>query len=371
MKKFSILLIPLLLPGCVPPGELQRPELPSLSYTRGLHQQRFEQPSMQHGEGQHGAGSAIYRTMQANPELMAQGASGGQMGFGQAAYGQQGQYPQVQPAYNSGDQAQYRFVKDSPPEEQYRAQMGNVESFNGAARHENGSTYVSNMESPPVEFPPAGGDSYVQVTRNSNPNVRPYQGPLHIGEPGASASLWRAQGLGSRLFRDHRAFQPMDLITIVVSEKAQGTKEADTATTKESSFLAGISELFNFADSLEVANPGLDTATLLDANITQDFTGEGQTTRSGSLTTTIAAMVVEVLPNGVMRVEGEKVISVNNEEQVIVISGLVRPRDVNSKNEVMSSKIAHLRIDYFGKGMIGDVQFMGWFGRLVNKLWPF
>jgi flagellar L-ring protein precursor FlgH len=163
----------------------------------------------------------------------------------------------------------------------------------------------------------------------------------------------------------------MDLITVVVSETAQGSKEADTETKREASFLAGITELFNFTDSLQLKNPGLDTATMLDADFQSEFTGEGETTRKGSLQAKIAAMVVEVLPNGTMRIEGEKIIAVNNEEQVLVISGLVRPRDVNSMNEVMSTKIAHLRVDYYGKGLIGDVQSVGWFGRLVNKIWPF
>ena len=82
-------------------------------------------------------------------------------------------------------------------------------------------------------------------------------------------------------------------------------------------------------------------------------------------------MVAEVLPSGILRVEGEKIISVNNEEQVMVLSGLVRPRDISSDNEVLSSKIAQMRVDYYGKGTVGEAQYGGWLGRILRILWPF
>ena len=82
-------------------------------------------------------------------------------------------------------------------------------------------------------------------------------------------------------------------------------------------------------------------------------------------------MVAEVLPSGILRIEGQKIISVNSEEQVMVISGLVRPRDINSANEVDSSKIANMRIDYYGKGIVGEAQVGGWLGRLMRLIWPF
>ncbi|MCI5064373.1 flagellar basal body L-ring protein FlgH [bacterium] len=353
------------LPGCIPPQEIARPELPSLAYTRSLHQDRFDESDA----------ARIGHVPEHRPR-----------GEGLSPHS-----PEVQAAYNPSARASYRFVKDLPfegaPEgggagmvESYPAtetpssaptsrSLGNGSQLDGSQM--NGRGMVSNMEKPPLAFTPEVAGSSYEVTRNANPNVRPYQGPLSVGEPGTSASIWRAHGRGSRLFRDHRAFQPMDLITIVVSENAEGSKEADTETSKESSFLAGITELFNFTDSFEAANPGLETSTALDADFQSEFTGEGETVRRGSLQARIAAVVVEVLPNGVMRIEGEKIISVNNEEQLLIISGLVRPRDVSSMNEVMSSKIAYLRVDYFGKGMVGDAQKSGWLGRMVNTLWPF
>jgi len=323
-----LIMASLMLWGCIAPGELIRPELPSLSYSRNIH-----------SGNQDGSSSSTTQTA-----VVAESAQ------------------RVSSRAEAAIQGAKRSLRIADVNDA-RASVHFVNTQNGAVPGE--SEMVSNMDASMQAAP-----SYT-VTHSRNSNVRPYQGPLHVGEPGASSSLWRMHGPGSQLFRDHRAFQPMDLITVVVSETAQGSKEADTETKRESSFLAGITELFNFTDSVVAANPGLDTATMIDADFQSEFTGEGETTRKGSLQARIAAMVVEVLPNGLMRIEGEKIIAVNNEEQVLVISGLVRPRDVNSSNEVMSTKIAHLRVDYYGQGLIGDVQYVGWFGRLINKIWPF
>jgi flagellar L-ring protein FlgH len=207
--------------------------------------------------------------------------------------------------------------------------------------------------------------------RSSMPFARPYAGPLAMGDPGVTSSLWREGGQFASLTNDHRARQAYDLITIIVSESSEGAKEADTDAERSSSILAGITNLFNFENDAISKNPGLNTSSLVNAQFNSTFEGEGETTRKGSLSARISAMVVEVLPSGVMRIEGEKIIAVNSEEQIMVISGLVRPRDVNSNNEVVSAKIANLRVDYYGKGVIGDVQYMGWLGRLLNQIWPF
>ena len=334
-KTISVSVVAVALSGCLAPGELMRPELPSLSYSKNIHSQDPEgAPQSQVAISRSHHGESSYR-----------GHSTTTSGV---AVSEHVPSPQLRTLNARDARASLHFVNDRGAESQSQSEV--ITNMDEATRTESADYTVS---------------------RPYSRNVRPYQGPLHVGEPGASSSLWRMQGPGSQLFRDHRAFQPMDLITVVVSETAQGSKAADTETKKESSLLAGITELFNFTDSLQLKNPGLDTATMLDADFQTEFTGEGETTRKGSLQAKIAAMVVEVLPNGTMRIEGEKIIAVNNEEQVLVISGLVRPRDVNSMNEVMSTKIAHLRVDYYGKGLIGDVQSMGWFGRLVNKIWPF
>ena len=212
-----------------------------------------------------------------------------------------------------------------------------------------------------------------ELMRTSAP-IRDYNGPLSLGDPGLSSSLWQESRRGGELFRDERAFQPMDLITILVTENAEGQKTADTEIKGKSNTTATVSDWLGILTALKDANKHLSDENneyLVKAATTNDYKGEGDTTRKDSLKATISAMVVEVLPGNVLRIEGEKIISLNQEEQTIVISGLVRPRDVNSNNEVLSSKLANLRIDYYGRGTVGEAQYGGWFSRAMRVLWPF
>ena len=110
---------------------------------------------------------------------------------------------------------------------------------------------------------------------------------------------------------------------------------------------------------------------MFSTNSSLEYKGSGDTTRKNTLTAKISAMVMEVLPTGLLRVEGEKIVSVNAEEQIIKISGIVRPKDVNSYNEIDSSKLGNMRVDYYGQGVLQDVQEPGWGTRFLTKLWPF
>lgn len=214
------------------------------------------------------------------------------------------------------------------------------------------------------------------MKRSSMPNTRDYVGPLTLGNPGVTASLWQESRSNSDLFHDSRAWQPMDLITIVVSEQAEGANNANTEIKSKSTVEAAIENLLgaeqNIVNEGKKITSGVPIpASLINASTQNDFKGEGKTNRKGSLKGKISAMVAEVLPSGVLRVEGQKIVSVNSEQQIMVISGLVRPRDVTSENEVDSAKIAQLRVDYYGEGTVGEAQVGGWLGRILRKVWPF
>ncbi len=255
------------------------------------------------------------------------------------------------PAMNTGtmeSRGRLQFVKDLPPEE--RPQVMAYEE----QRH-----------------PQMYKDPNVDIVRSNRPAGDAYNGPLSYGDPGVSSSLWRASMRGNDLFQDDRAWQPYDLVTILVTEDSEGSKEADTEVKTSSSFTAAINNFLGFEADAVKSNPDLKLGSLINASTESDFKGEGDTTRKGSLKGIISAMVVEVLPGGILRIEGEKIISVNQEEQIMVISGLARPRDINSNNEVDSSKVAQLRIDYYGKGTVGSAQTGGWFGNILRVIWPF
>ena len=225
----------------------------------------------------------------------------------------------------------------------------------------------------PVQFQAQSGDlgPGVRVARHYNQTQPPYSGPLDVGDPGVTASLWRESQAGNEPFRDFRAWQVMDLLTIVVSENSLGIHDADTEVKSKSEYLAGIEHFFGLEKQTANWTNKPDLTSLIQANTKNDFKGEGSTRRQAQLTARISAVVAEVLPSGLLRIEGEKIISVNNEEQVMVISGLVRQRDILSNNEVNASQIAQVRIDYYGKGTVGEAQYGGWLSRLLRVLWPF
>jgi flagellar L-ring protein precursor FlgH len=199
----------------------------------------------------------------------------------------------------------------------------------------------------------------------------PYRGPLRTGESSANPSLWREGEGATSLFHDFRAFQPMDLVTVLVTEITEGRKQADTRVNSQSTITAAISAFLGLEKAIPASNPEVDPTALLDASTATQVEGRGETLRRGQLKGTISCMVQEVLPSGILRIQGEKIISVNDEEQIMVMSGLVRPRDVNSRNEVDSGKIANMRIDYYGKGTIGVIQTPGWLMKIVMNIWPF
>jgi flagellar L-ring protein precursor FlgH len=217
----------------------------------------------------------------------------------------------------------------------------------------------------------AGLGSDVQVMRSSERLPLAYKGPLELGDPGVTSSLWRESRAGNDVFRDFRAFQPMDLISIIVDENSRGMHDADTEVKSKSEVLTAIENFLGLEAQTKEWNNPPNLSSLIKAQTKNDFKGEGLTQRLAQLNARLSAVVVEVLPSGLLRIEGEKIISVNNEEQVMVISGLVRQRDVSSDNEVLSSKIAQMRIDYYGKGVIGAAQYGGWLGRLLRFVWPF
>jgi flagellar L-ring protein precursor FlgH len=213
--------------------------------------------------------------------------------------------------------------------------------------------------------------SDVRVVRSRENMPRPYQGPLVQGDPGVTASLWRESQSGNEPFRDFRAWQPMDLVTIVVNEITLGRHQADTEIKSKSEILTAIEHFLGLEKQTQNWSQPPDLAALIQASTQNNFKGEGRTIRQGQLNARLSAVVAEVLPSGLLRIEGEKIIAVNNEEQIMVISGLVRQRDISSNNEVDASRIAQIRIDYYGKGTVGEAQYGGWLARALRILWPF
>lgn len=183
----------------------------------------------------------------------------------------------------------------------------------------------------------------------------------------SGGSLWQATS-GS-LTDDMKARKKGDMLTVVISEQASASKEATTSTKRDSSASAGIPNFMGLETTF-IRN-WMDLSKLINASTGTKFDGAGSTTRKENLTATITARVVDVLPNGNLRIAGRRNVKVNNEDQIILLEGTVRPKDISRENVVNSSFIADARISYSGKGIVSERQSPGWLMNIVDKVWPF
>ena len=109
----------------------------------------------------------------------------------------------------------------------------------------------------------------------------------------------------------------------------------------------------------------------LNTNSVSDLSGTGKTKRENYVTTSMAARVIRVLPGGMLQIEGAREIRVNEETEYMVVRGLIRSKDVDADNSILSTQIADASIEYYGKGVLSDKQKPGWFTRLMDNVWPF
>jgi flagellar L-ring protein precursor FlgH len=197
---------------------------------------------------------------------------------------------------------------------------------------------LAKKKPPPAEQPPSLLDQYVQQV-----NDRARQ--TSISTPG---SLFAANGRLADGVRDVRASQVYDLITIVVLDNSSAVSTGGTNTTRKSSLSATVTSLAG------LKSPTGALANLATAGNNTQIQGQGTTSRGTTLSTTVTAEVVAVLPNGNLVVKGDKEIAVNSERQVITVQGIVRPEDVSPANSVPSGRVARMQVLVNGKGVVND-----------------
>lgn len=180
------------------------------------------------------------------------------------------------------------------------------------------------------------------------------------------------------LFSDNRARRVGDIVIINISDVSSGKHEANTDTKRNSEMDISVTSFFGKEDQgldpvggLNIL--GLNTATGNGAvtSTYNKFKGEGSTDRNSNVKATVAARVIKILPGGLLQVEGAREVRVNDETQILVIKGLVRPRDISPSNTVDSGYLADSKIEYYGKGVLADKQKAGWVMRLLDNVWPF
>jgi flagellar L-ring protein FlgH len=206
-----------------------------------------------------------------------------------------------------------------------------------------------------------------------NPTAQAGYKPVQMPMPKPEAVSYNANSLwrnGSRsFFKDQRAHQIGDLLTVTVNITDQANFANETQRSRTTTEDSGITAFLgsNLLTGKSTALPGR----LLTADSTSSSDGKGTIQRQETLVTNIAAVVTQLLPNGNLVVEGKQEVRVNFEMRELIVAGIVRPEDIQSDNTIDSSKIAQARIAYGGHGQITDVQQQRYGQQVMDVLLPF
>jgi len=184
-----------------------------------------------------------------------------------------------------------------------------------------------------------------------------------VSPPG---SLFTA-ATATNLFSDDKAYQVGDIITIKVVENISGSGSANSQSGRDTSVD------LEFPSPILMGKPIINKEPVagVKAGSKNSFKGTGKTDRQARLVATISARVVKVYPNGNLFIVGKKIIKINEDEQVLRISGIVEPTNIEQDNSILSSRISDMYIEYNGKGFIADNQRPGWLAQFLSKIWPF
>lgn len=184
-------------------------------------------------------------------------------------------------------------------------------------------------------------------------------------QPQATGSIYADQQ-SMELFADPRAHRIGDILTITLVESTQASKKAATSTSKKNGNT--ISSPTLLGQGLKIGGKTADSS--LASN--NAFAGDGSSEQSNQLSGEITVTVAQRLSNGALVVRGEKWLTINQGEELVRISGIVRPQDIGNDNIVASSRVADARIEYVGKGTLADSNTRGWLSRFFDSKWmPF
>lgn len=200
--------------------------------------------------------------------------------------------------------------------------------------------------------------------------VPPALQPDYAMGQSAEGSLWN-EGRGS-IYEDTRANYVGDTVIVDIVENSSSSMDVNSDSSRDSSMSIGIPTMtFGNKTTTSILGPlSAPGGTMLGTSFSNSVTGEAESDRSGQVTASIAARVVEVLPNGNLSLFGRRAMKVDNEVQYIVVTGVVRPQDISASNRVDSTYLADSRIEYYGKGALSDKQKPGWGTRLIDNIWP-
>jgi len=215
-----------------------------------------------------------------------------------------------------------------------------------------------------------------ELTTIQNPVSAPSYQPVSLPMPAPQRaednpnSLWRA---GARaFFKDHRAKEVGDIVTVKLdmSDSAQldNTTERERDDKEDTNVTSLLGHQTNFGAFLPEA---VDPTNLFSFDDQHETKGEGTIDRSETISLTFAAVVTQILPNGALVIMGRQEVLVNAELRELMVTGVVRPEDIDPDNTISHEKIAEMRVAYGGRGTLSQLQQPRWGTQLWDILFPF
>ncbi len=193
---------------------------------------------------------------------------------------------------------------------------------------------------------------------SSDPPERPAVDVEEEPESYNKGSLWPGTSKKNMFFADNKARRVGDIVTVHVIEKTTALNKAATQ------------DQYTNESNLSIDTGG-SSATNMTLGGGTAFNGRGSTGRSDQFSATVSCLVIEVLANGNMRIEGQRRMQLNEEEQYILVKGLIRPDDITYNNTILSSQMADVDVAYTGEGGMDGGREPNWLSRSLRSVWPF
>jgi flagellar L-ring protein precursor FlgH len=216
-----------------------------------------------------------------------------------------------------------------------------------------------------------------KLTEITNPTAMPDYRPVSLPMPAAKTqqenpnSLWR-QG-SKAFFKDHRAKEIGDILTVNLSLNDKASFANKTERTRADRETADVSALLGFETKLAKNNlpGGFNPSAAANFGNNHATSGDGTIDRNEQINLTFAAVVTQILPNGSLVIMGRQELLVNAEIRELMVTGVVRPGDIESNNTVTHDRIAEMRVAYGGRGTLSNLQQPRWGTQIWDILFPF
>lgn len=215
-----------------------------------------------------------------------------------------------------------------------------------------------------------------QVSEIANPTARPKYRPVSMPMPSPKAvnrkanSLWRP---GARaFFRDQRAGEVGDILTVKLAIKDSAALANKTTRKRNDKEDGDLTKLLGLEAELAKALPqAIAPATTVSLGTQHETEGDGAVDRSETVAITIAAVITQILPNGNMVIFARQEIKVNFELREVMVTGIIRPEDIDSSNSISHEQIAEMRVAYGGRGTLSDLQQPRYGTQIIDIIFPF